>query len=111
MSRSWLNSNASPPISSPLVDSGSSWDPKVCPDGKTCAQNCAIEAGGVDEYENTYGVTASDDALTLGFVTKTQYGSNVGSRNYLLDDESTYKMFKRRCQASEGKTYSQDRSN
>ena len=83
-----------PPLPPPHTDTGSSWDPKLCPDGKTCAQNCAIEAGGVDEYESTYGVSTSGDSLTLGFVTKTQYGSNVGSRNYLMDDESTYKMFK-----------------
>merc|ERR1712054_383255 len=30
----------------------------------------------------------------MGFVTKGQYGTNVGSRNYLMDDESTYYMFK-----------------
>ena len=69
---------------------GTEWDPNLCPDGKTCAANCAIEAGPVAEYESTYGVAASGDALTLGFVTKQQYGINVGSRNYLMDDTETY---------------------
>ncbi len=72
---------------------GTSWDKTLCPDGKTCAENCAIEAGPVAEYESTYGVAASGDALTLGFVTKQQYGVNVGSRNYLMEDTSHYKMF------------------
>ena len=35
-------------------------------------------------------MTTSDDELTIGFVT----GSNVGSRLYLMEDESTYKLFK-----------------
>lgn len=42
------------------------------------------------DYESTYGVTTDTDALTLSFVT----GSNIGSRLYLMEDESTYQMFK-----------------
>jgi cellulose 1,4-beta-cellobiosidase len=42
------------------------------------------------DYESTYGVTTDADALTLGFVT----GSNVGSRLYLMEDDSTYQIFK-----------------
>lgn len=41
------------------------------------------------DYEATYGITTSGDALTLKFVT----GSNVGSRVYLMEDDSTYQMF------------------
>ena len=51
---------------------GNSWDPSLCPDGKTCAANCAIEAGGIDTYTNTYGVTATGDSLSIGFVTHGQ---------------------------------------
>lgn len=74
--------------------SGNAWDPTLCPDGKTCAANCALDAGDVNDYANTYGVRATDDALSLNFVTKTQYGTNVGSRTFLMKDATTYKMFK-----------------
>lgn len=42
------------------------------------------------DYEGTYGISTSGDALTLKFVT----GSNIGSRTYLMADENTYEMFK-----------------
>ena len=64
-----------------------SWDATLCPDGKTCAGNCALE--GVD-YAGTYGITTSGDALNLKLMT----GSNVGSRAYLLADDDRYYMFK-----------------
>ena len=63
------------------------WDATLCPDGKTCADNCALE--GVD-YADTYGITTSGDALTLNLVT----GSNVGTRAYLLANDTRYYMFK-----------------
>merc|ERR1711907_700245 len=72
---------------------GNAWDKSLCPDAKTCTSNCVIEGAGA-EYENTYGVKASGDKLTLGFVTQGPYSRNVGSRNYLMDSESTYKLFK-----------------
>jgi cellulose 1,4-beta-cellobiosidase len=63
------------------------WDSSLCPDDATCATNCAVDGA---DYEGTYGVTTDTDALTLTFVT----GSNIGSRLYLMEDESTYQMFK-----------------
>jgi cellulose 1,4-beta-cellobiosidase len=66
---------------------GTKWDPKYCPDGKTCAENCALDGG---DYPTTYGVTTEGSALTIKYVTK----SNVGARTYLMEDESNYKMFK-----------------
>jgi cellulose 1,4-beta-cellobiosidase len=66
---------------------GNSWDKTLCPDGATCAKNCALDGA---DYSGTYGITASGNALTLKFVT----GSNVGSRVYLLDNDSTYTLFK-----------------
>jgi cellulose 1,4-beta-cellobiosidase len=72
---------------------GSSWDPDACPDPATCAQNCALGSA-TSEYTSTYGVTASGSDLKLGFVTQGPYSKNVGSRNYLMDNESTYFMFK-----------------
>ena len=53
----------------------------------TCAANCALDGA---DYEGTYGITASGSSLTLKFVT----GSNVGSRVYLMEDDSNYQMFK-----------------
>jgi len=72
---------------------GNSWDATVCPDGATCAKNCEVGAAS-SEYTSTYGVTASGDELKLGFVTQGPYSKNVGSRNYLMEDESHYYMFK-----------------
>ncbi|PSR72764.1 hypothetical protein PHLCEN_2v11363 [Hermanssonia centrifuga] len=65
---------------------GNTWDATICPDPVTCAENCALDGA---DYGTTYGITSSGDSLTLAFVT----GSNVGSRVYLMSDESTYQMF------------------
>ncbi|PYI12875.1 1,4-beta-D-glucan cellobiohydrolase A precursor [Aspergillus violaceofuscus CBS 115571] len=66
---------------------GNTWDATLCPDDETCASNCALDGA---DYEGTYGVTTSGDALTLKFVT----GSNVGSRLYLMDtSDEKYETF------------------
>ncbi|QRW24024.1 beta-1,4-D-glucan cellobiohydrolase [Rhizoctonia solani] len=70
---------------------GQKWDASVCPDGVTCAQNCAVDGA---DYSGTYGITTSGNALTLKFVTKGE-NSNVGSRVYLMaSDDTNYEMFK-----------------
>jgi cellulose 1,4-beta-cellobiosidase len=69
---------------------GTSWDASLCPDPKSCSENCAIDGVDTDSFRNTYGVTARDSGVSLGFVT----GSNVGSRLYVLENETTYKLFK-----------------
>lgn len=51
---------------------------------------CAIDGA---DYSATYGVTTSGNALTLNFVTVGSSDTNVGSRLYLLEDETTYQMF------------------
>ncbi|KAJ6533575.1 Exoglucanase 1 [Mycena capillaripes] len=61
---------------------GNTWDTTFCPDGKTCAANCALDGA---DYSGTYGISTSGNALTLKFVT----GSNVGSRVYLMAPGST----------------------
>uniref|UniRef100_A0AAV1UL03 cellulose 1,4-beta-cellobiosidase (non-reducing end) n=1 Tax=Peronospora matthiolae TaxID=2874970 RepID=A0AAV1UL03_9STRA len=72
--------------------SGNQWDPTLCSSPKACAQNCALEGAG---YQGTYGITTSGEELKLNLVTRDQYGTNVGSRVYLLDAEgSKYKQFK-----------------
>jgi len=72
---------------------GNEWDKSLCPDGPSCAKNCAIEGG---DYPGTYGITASGNALTLKFVTKGPYSTNIGSRTYLLAEGGgdKYEMFK-----------------
>ena len=36
-----------------------------------------------DQYRRTYGIKAVSDGMQLNFVTKTEYGSNYGSRIYM----------------------------
>ncbi|CAE6478516.1 unnamed protein product [Rhizoctonia solani] len=69
---------------------GNAWNSTICPDPATCAANCALDGA---DYTGTYGITASGNALTLKFVTKTTT-TNIGSRVYLLADDSNYQMFK-----------------
>lgn len=70
---------------------GNKWNATACPDGKTCAQNCAIDGA---DYSGTYGVsTPSSGALKLQFVTKNTDGTNVGSRLYLMASDEKYRMF------------------
>ncbi|KAK5653380.1 hypothetical protein OQA88_9073 [Cercophora sp. LCS_1] len=70
--------------------SGNSWNATICKDGKTCAANCAIEGA---DYKGTYGATTSGNALTLNFITKGEYSTNVGSRFYLMNGADKYQMF------------------
>lgn len=70
---------------------GNKWDATICPDPATCAKNCALDGA---SYEGTYGIQTSGEELTLGFVTHGPYSTNVGSRTYLMQDDSTYQIFK-----------------
>jgi len=70
---------------------GNKWDTSICSDPKTCAQKCALEGA---DYPATYGITASGNALTIQFVTKGQYATNIGSRVYLMQSDSAYYMLK-----------------
>lgn len=66
---------------------GNEWDTSICTSPSVCAQSCALDGA---DYEGTYGISSSDDALSLTFVTD----SNVGSRTYLMDAAGTeYKAF------------------
>ncbi|KAF8601068.1 glycoside hydrolase [Ceratobasidium sp. AG-I] len=70
---------------------GQAWNPTLCPDGVTCAANCAVDGA---DYSGTYGITTSGNALSLKFVTKGA-NTNVGSRVYLMaSDDTNYEMFK-----------------
>lgn len=68
---------------------GNEWDKTICPDDVTCASACAVDGA---DYEGTYGVTTSGDRLRLNFVTQSS-SKNIGSRLYLLEDDSAYQMF------------------
>jgi len=72
---------------------GNRWDSSLCPDPDTCARNCALEGVSQDKYASTYGVESIPNGVKLSFVTKHQYGTNVGSRLYILDEDDRYFMF------------------
>ncbi|TFK31362.1 glycoside hydrolase, partial [Crucibulum laeve] len=69
---------------------GNTWDATLCPDGATCAANCALDGA---DYSGTYGATTSGNALTLKFVTSSAQ-KNIGSRLYLMASDTEYEMFK-----------------
>ncbi|KAF9444923.1 carbohydrate-binding module family 1 protein, partial [Macrolepiota fuliginosa MF-IS2] len=69
---------------------GNTWDTDICPDAATCASNCALDGA---DYSGTYGITTSGNALTLKFVTESSQ-KNIGSRVYLMADDSNYQIFK-----------------
>ncbi|KIO32106.1 glycoside hydrolase family 7 protein [Tulasnella calospora MUT 4182] len=83
----WLHSTTS----STNCYTGNAWNTSLCPDAATCTANCALDGA---DYSGTYGVTASGNALTLKFVTPNSNGKNVGSRLYLMSDDTHYNVFK-----------------
>lgn len=50
---------------------------------------------GVDQgtWSDTYGVKAEGNKLHIGFVTQGPYSKNIGSRNFLMQDENNYRTF------------------
>ncbi len=66
------------------------WNTSVCPNGPTCAQNCALD--GADNYEIYHGIKASGSSLTLAYATYLNHFFNIGSRVFLMDDDK-YKIF------------------
>ena len=70
---------------------GNKWDTSICSSNTACAANCALDGA---DYTGTYGITAGGNSLQLKFVTKGQYSTNIGSRTYLMQDDSTYQIFK-----------------
>ncbi|KAA8902272.1 cellobiohydrolase precursor [Sphaerosporella brunnea] len=69
---------------------GNTWDSTYCPDDVSCATNCALDGA---DYSGTYGITAGGNSLKLNFVTKGQYSTNIGSRLYMMADDSNYQMY------------------
>ncbi|KAI1425461.1 glycoside hydrolase family 7 protein [Xylaria sp. FL1777] len=70
---------------------GNEWDTSLCADSTTCATTCCLDGA---DYAGTYGATTSGNALTLKFVTQGPYSKNIGSRLYLMKDDTTYQSFK-----------------
>ncbi|KAG9253716.1 cellulose 1,4-beta-cellobiosidase [Emericellopsis atlantica] len=68
---------------------GNDWT-DACSSNEDCAENCEVEGA---KYEETYGASTSGDALTLSFTKDNASGKNIGSRLYLMADESSYEMF------------------
>ncbi|CAI4217147.1 unnamed protein product [Parascedosporium putredinis] len=69
---------------------GNEWVTSVCSTGAECAEKCAVEGA---DYGTTYGASTSGDGLTLKFLTKHEYGTNIGSRFYLMNGADKYQMF------------------
>lgn len=61
------------------------WNHEVCPDPDTCWKACAIEGVPTDQWSGNYGVHVNGDSLTMNYVTRHQYGTNVGSRMYITE--------------------------
>ncbi|KAI0098634.1 cellulose 1,4-beta-cellobiosidase [Nemania sp. FL0031] len=70
---------------------GNEWDTTKCTDATSCATKCCVDGA---DYSGTYGVTTSGNQLNLKFVTQGPYSKNIGSRLYLLKDDTTYQGFK-----------------
>ncbi|KAI1760412.1 glycoside hydrolase family 7 protein [Hypoxylon sp. FL1150] len=68
---------------------GNEWTSE-CSTAEDCATKCAIEGA---DYSKTYGASTSGDALTLKFLTKHDYGTNIGSRFYLMNGADKYQTF------------------
>jgi cellulose 1,4-beta-cellobiosidase len=69
---------------------GNMWDASLCPDPVICAGSCALDGA---DYAGTYGIASTGSALTLKFVTHGPYSTNIGSRVYLMADDTSYQMF------------------
>ncbi|KAK4148445.1 glycoside hydrolase [Chaetomidium leptoderma] len=68
---------------------GNKWT-DACSSATDCASKCQLEGA---KYDETYGASTSGDALSLKFLTKHEYGTNIGSRFYLMNGASKYQMF------------------
>jgi cellulose 1,4-beta-cellobiosidase len=70
---------------------GNEWISSLASTPEECSNNCVLDSA---DYEGTYGITTSGNSLTLKFVTHGSYSTNIGSRVFLLKDESHYQLFK-----------------
>ncbi|KAH8180266.1 glycosyl hydrolase family 7 domain-containing protein [Sarocladium implicatum] len=68
---------------------GNKWT-SACSGESDCTTNCALEGA---DYGKTYGVSTSGNQLSLTFSTTHDYGTNIGSRLYLMQSTDAYQMF------------------
>jgi hypothetical protein len=45
------------------------WNKQYCTDPISCAKNCAIEGVSQSDYKDIYGVSVSENSITLNYVT------------------------------------------
>lgn len=69
---------------------GNKWDSSICSTDKDCASKCCVDGA---DYQATYGIQTSGNALTLKFVQENSSGKNIGSRTYLMESDTKYQMF------------------
>ncbi|KAJ7769834.1 cellobiohydrolase precursor [Mycena metata] len=62
------------------------WNGDVCPDPETCYDRCAEHP--ITDYRELYGITTSNDTVTMKFFTQSTV-VNVGNSVLLLDPTST----------------------
>jgi cellulose 1,4-beta-cellobiosidase len=72
---------------------GNTWNSQFCPDAETCTKNCAIDGVPQSDWTAPYGIHTVEGGIQMDFVTRGQYGTNIGSRVYMLDGDQ-YKIFK-----------------
>lgn len=70
---------------------GNTWYPRICPDSKTCSENCVIDGAG--NLDRVYGVSTKNDTLTMKHATYIDFFTNYGARVFLMADETKYQMF------------------
>lgn len=70
---------------------GDGYDPVLCPDGATCAQNCALGGVSKEDLDVKFGTSSDGNALTMRYHTDT----TTSADGYLLAaSEDKYRMFR-----------------
>jgi len=70
---------------------GNQW---LCGSSPSACADCVLEGSSSSDYTGTYGITTSNKQVSLKFVTQGPYSKNIGSRIYLMENQSQYKIFK-----------------
>ena len=65
---------------------GTEWNKQYCPDPQTCTKNCAVDGVPPSDWSNPYGIHQINNGIEMKLVTRGQYGDNIGSRVYLLEN-------------------------
>ena len=86
----WIHSTSS----SQNCYTGNTWNSQFCSDPVECAKSCALEGVSREKYRDTYGIKQVKDGVKMQFVTDHKYGTNVGSRLYVMDTDEKYQLFK-----------------